>query len=675
VTALRTGAAWRARQAARCECAPSCERLPLWWGDQRIGSVEAEFVERLAAPELLLAGDGGWRGAGDAPMPLGPATQLLERIVADQRRIIEVVTGRPAAETPQVWALYKEVQDYYDAGMRVPDDVTLLFADDNWGNIRRLPQPGARRAGGYGVYYHFDYVGGPRNYKWINTNPIERVWQQMKLAWDHGADRLWIVNVGDIKPMEFPTSFFLDMAWDADGMTLARMESYARHWAEEQFGAAHAAQAGSLLTRYGQLIGRRKPELLDASTYDLGSGEWARVIGEWEALRSDAEELEKVMTPARRGAYFELVLHPILAAENLHRLYFAVARNHAHAEQGRASANRLADEAELLFRRDGEIRRRYEVDTAGGKWTQMMSQTHIGYTGWQQPPRDVMPEVRRIALPAEAAMSVADAPLAFSAAAWSTGEIRIYNRGSAPFEVRASASADWLRLGSAQLTVGAEASLPVWIDRARAPLGLHRAEVTLAASTGETARVGVSIDNNLPAAGSGFVERDGRIAIEAAHHDEAFAGTGRWLTIPNLGRTLSALTFVPAKLGAVERPGASSPHLEYRIWLKAGGPVELRVFASPGLDFRGLGLQRYAVSIDGGAPHIVNPLAGENERQWNRAVADAVRIGTTRFDIATGGAHRIRLWPVDPGLVFQRLVLQRGGADPTYLGPPESARR
>ncbi|MGH1556800.1 glycosyl hydrolase 115 family protein [Caulobacter segnis] len=132
----------------------------------------------------------GMRGDGDEPMAEGAATQLLEKVVTDQRQIIADVTGKPADQTPQVWALYKEVQDYYDHGMRVPDDVTLLFSDDNWGQIRRLPVAGKDklpRAGGYGVYYHFDYVGGPRNYKWINTNQAAKVWQQMDLAYERGA--------------------------------------------------------------------------------------------------------------------------------------------------------------------------------------------------------------------------------------------------------------------------------------------------------------------------------------------------------------------------------------------------------------------------------------------------------------------------------------------------------
>jgi hypothetical protein len=343
----------------------------------------------------------GMRGDGDEPMTQGTAIPLLERIVADQRAIIADVTRRPAAETPQVWALYKEVQDYYDAGMRVPDDVTLLFSDDNWGNLRRLPAPGARRAGGYGVYYHFDYVGGPRNYKWINTTQIARVWEQLHLAYAHGVDRLWIVNVGDIKPMEFPTSFFLDYAWNPDAWPLERLADYPREWAARQFGPDHAAQIGDLLTRYALYAARRKPELIDADTYSLDAwNEWPRVVAEWDVLEQEATLLQGRLPAEYRDAYFELVLHPILANANLHRLYYAVARNRraAHAGDGE-SARRFADEAGRLFARDREIRRIYEEDIAGGRWTDMMAQTHIGYTSWQQPDADRLPDLLRGADP------------------------------------------------------------------------------------------------------------------------------------------------------------------------------------------------------------------------------------------------------------------------------------
>jgi hypothetical protein len=384
---MRAHVDWARHGQGPWDYTQNAERLRRFW---REGMERTQDQDRVVTI--------GMRGDGDEPMTQGTAIPLLERIVADQRAIIADVTHRPAAETPQVWALYKEVQDYYDAGMRVPDDVTLLFSDDNWGNIRRLPEPGARRAGGYGIYYHFDYVGGPRNYKWIDTTQIERVWEQMHLAWAHGVDRLWIVNVGDIKPMEFPTSFFLDYAWNPDAWPIERLADYPRLWAARQFGEAHAAEIGDLLTRYAIHAARRKPELLDADTYR--ADEWPRVVGAWDALERQATALRDRLPPEYRDAYFELVLHPIMANANLHRLYFAVARNRRAARAGRVGeANALADEAERFFARDREIRRIYEEETAHGRWTGMMAQTHIGYTGWQQPAADRMPEVRRAADP------------------------------------------------------------------------------------------------------------------------------------------------------------------------------------------------------------------------------------------------------------------------------------
>jgi hypothetical protein len=192
-------------------------------------------------------------------------------VVADQRAILQEVTGQDPATIPQLWALYKEVQDYYDQGMHVPDDVTLLFADDNWGNIRRLPAPGAApRQGGYGVYYHYDYVGGPRSCKWLNTNQISRVWEQMHLAYEHGADRVWLVNVGDLKPMELPTEFFLDYAWNPEAWPVERMAEYTALWAGVQSGRRRAADIATLLDRYTKYNARRKPELLPQSGIPVG---------------------------------------------------------------------------------------------------------------------------------------------------------------------------------------------------------------------------------------------------------------------------------------------------------------------------------------------------------------------------------------------------------------------
>ncbi|HTN40841.1 MAG TPA: glycosyl hydrolase 115 family protein, partial [Asticcacaulis sp.] len=295
----------------------------------------------------------GMRGDGDEPMSEGTATQLLEGIVADQRKIITDVTGKPADQTPQVWALYKEVQDYYDHGMKVPDDVTLLFSDDNWGQIRRLPEPGKARAGGYGVYYHFDYVGGPRNYKWLNTNQIEKVWQQMDLAYDSGADRLWIVNVGDIKPVEYPLSFFMDMAWNPKAMTPDALKAYPAKWAGQQFGQAHAAEIGEILTRYSQYNARKKPELITADSFDINS--LSDMELDYGVLAQRTQTLDKTLPASAKDAYFQIVEYPTVASANLYSLYYNTALNHLAAMEGSPRANLLADIVEKKFQTDKDL--------------------------------------------------------------------------------------------------------------------------------------------------------------------------------------------------------------------------------------------------------------------------------------------------------------------------------
>jgi hypothetical protein len=339
----------------------------------------------------------GMRGDGDEPMSRETATALLERIVKDQRQIIEEVTGKPASETPQLWALYKEVQDYYDRGMRVPDDVTLLLCDDNWGNIRKLPKLNEKpRKGGYGIYYHFDYVGGPRNYKWLNTNPIPRVWEQMHLAWEYNAKEIWIVNVGDIKPMEFPISFFLDYAWNPEKIGADDLQKYTEQWAAAQFGNKYAKEIADLISEYGKYNGRRKPELLDANTYSLENyNEAQRVTDDYDNLLTKAEKINSDLPAQYKDAFFQLVLHPVKAYANLQGLYTTVAKNKEAYSKKYAAANEYADKAKQLYINDSLISLQYH-QLANGKWNHMMDQTHIGYTYWQQPNKQKMPEVRYV---------------------------------------------------------------------------------------------------------------------------------------------------------------------------------------------------------------------------------------------------------------------------------------
>ncbi len=291
----------------------------------------------------------GLRGANDTPMIPGgtpeQSAELLKTIIADQRQIISEAINPDPSKVPQMWCPYKEVLEYYDRlGLRVPDDVTILWTDDNWGNIRRLPSAEERNhSGGAGIYYHFDYVGGPRNYKWINTNPLPKIWEQMNLALDYGADRIWIVNVGDLKPLEFPMSFFLAFAWEGKQMTKERMSEFAQQWSAQQFGPEHAGEIGEFLSKYGKLNGLRKQELLEPTTFSLVNyNEADNIVAQYQKLVEQEEKMSAELPEDARDAFFELVLHPTKAAAQVTELYVAAAKNKLYAEQGRAATNDMA---------------------------------------------------------------------------------------------------------------------------------------------------------------------------------------------------------------------------------------------------------------------------------------------------------------------------------------------
>lgn len=340
----------------------------------------------------------GMRGDGDEPMSEESNVALLQKIVKDQREIISKVTGKKAEKVPQVWALYKEVQDYYDKGMRVPDDITLLLSDDNWGNVRKLPDLNApKRKGGYGMYYHFDYVGGPRNYKWINVSQVQRIWEQMNLTYQYGVDKIWIVNVGDLKPMEYPISFFLDMAWNPNRFNADNLLQHTEEWSAQQFGEKYAKESARLINLYTKYNRRVTPELLNEKTYSLENyNEFETVVNDYRNLVIDAMRLYNVIPNNYKDAFDQLVLFPINACSNLYEIYFAVAKNHYYAEKQDVKANYWADKAKECFERDSLLTVHYNENISGGKWAHMMDQIRIGYTNWQQPQRSVMPPVEYI---------------------------------------------------------------------------------------------------------------------------------------------------------------------------------------------------------------------------------------------------------------------------------------
>jgi hypothetical protein len=672
------------------------------WNYQTNKTVLKEFwkkgIQNMGINESIVTI--GMRGDGDEPMSEESNIALLERIIKNQREILTEVTGKDVTTIPQLWALYKEVQDYYDLGMRVPEDVTLLLCDDNWGNIRRLPKPGdKKRTGGYGIYYHFDFVGGPRSYKWLNTNQIPRIWEQMHLAYQHGVDRIWIVNVGDIKPMELPISFFLEYAWNADKWDAKQLTNYIHTWAEQQFAGEYREFIAEILSKYTKYNGRRKPELLDPDTYSLiHYREAETVVAEYNELAEKAEQIYQLLPGPYKDAYYQLVLYPVKACANLNDLYVTVGKNLLYAKQGRAATNDLANKAKELFARDAEYSHYYNEIMANGKWNHMMDQTHIGYTYWQQPDKNSMPEVKKIDLAAKADMGVAIEgsdlwwPAEKNAAILPEFDpylrqsyyIELFNRGKNPFDFTAQSEAPWLVINPEQGEIEKESRLWVSIDWQKAPQGKANSSVTITGPQNNRVVIQIVIHN--PAtpkreALKGFIESDGFISMEANHYSrEVKAAPVYWQCIPDLGRTLSAMTPFPV-VSPRQTPAGGSPHLEYDVHLFREGKVTVHAYLSPTQNIYHTEGLCYAVSFDDQPPQMVNIHINDTipdwryPPSWNQAVSNNIKITSSEHVIKNPGEHILKFWMVDPAVVLQKLVIEIDEIKSCYLGPPESFNR
>ncbi len=647
-----------------------------------------EGIERTKDYEKIITL--AMRGDGDEPMSQEANIALLEKIVADQRRIIAEKINPDLSAVPQVWALYKEVQGYYERGMRVPDDVILLWCDDNWGNLRRLPTAQERqRAGGAGIYYHFDYVGGPRNYKWLNTVPITKVWEQMNLAWQYDANRIWVVNVGDLKPMEFPIEFFLTLAWDPSRWPKERIAEYTRSWAQREFGPAHAAEIADIVARYTKYNGRRKPELIDPTTFNLVDYHEAdRVLAEWRAVTTQAETIYAKLPENARDAFYQLVLHPTKASAIVTELYITAGRNRLYAEQKRAATTTWPRESGPCSSRTrpvpllqpGDGRRQMEPHDGPDahrlhQLAAASSETHAGGQGnrraragpdGRRGRRLDVRMARRFRCPsASDVRCVQPAATLYRRIQSRAGAFRVHRLCHRPLDCaqrharndrKGAAAVGEHRLGQGPRRIG----LRDGDNRSRRRRNSH-------------SRGGVVPSRR---AGAGFprsVRRGRRLRL---HRGRALQRKGRRRDGP-LGedRGLWADRLIHDGLlpaSASVDPPDGSPRLEYRMYLFRSGPVEVISTIAPTLNFvPGRGL-RFAVSFDDEAPQVVTAVpegfnADNGNRNWEASVRDNCRRLKSTHTIESPGYHTLKVWMVDPAVVLQKIVIDTGGLRPSYL--------
>ncbi len=660
------------------------------WVREKFGNYNHQFYEKVF--ELLLRLKANylwpamWNNAFNDDDPLNPK-------LADEYGIVMGTSHHePMMRAQQEWKRYgKGAWDY-----AVNDEVLRAFWTEGVRRNREYENPTAeerKRSGGAGVYYHFDYVGGPRSYKWLNTVPITKIQEQMNLAYRYGANRIWIVNVGDLKPMEFPTEFFLNFAWNPERWPAQRLDDYTEQWAEREFGPEHAAAIAEIIAKYTKYNGRRKPELLEPTTYSLVNYREAdTVLADYQRLAKQAEEIYNALPAEKKDACFQLVLYPVKASAVLNELYITVGKNRLYAVQGRASTNDLAERARELFRADEQLARYYNETMSGGKWNHLMDQTHIGYTFWNQPVRNAMPAIQEIQVPAPSEMGVS---VEGSPASWPDGPgqptlppqnvydrqpryFEIFNRGQTPFMFTAEASEPWLRVSATHGTVTREQRVWINVQWGDVPPGATSGSISIAGTGDRKIVMTVPIVNPAvprPDELEGFVETDGCVSIEAEHFTRVVETKAvQWKQIPDFGRTLSAMTTFPVAAPSQILSSAAA-RLEYRMYLFHDGPVGVDVYVAPTQNFQpGTGF-RYGISFDDEKPQVINVHADYSQVEWERSVKDGVRVLTSKHVIGQPGYHVLKLWAIDPGLVIEKLVVNTGGVRPSYLGPPESFRR
>jgi hypothetical protein len=666
----------------------------------------------------------GMRGFGDLPLTEDTNIALLEQVIGNQTEILQSTFNlTDVSSIPQIWALYKEVEGYYDDGLRVPDYITLLWSDDNWGNIRRFPTAEERnRTGGAGVYYHVDYVGDPRDYKWITSSQIEKIHQQMSLAIDRKADRLWILNVGDLKPYERETEFFLNFGWNSTRWTPSTIQTYVPQWAAREFdlSQADAALVSNIVANLTRWNARRKPELLNATTYSVFNYREAEtVVSDWNKLEAASTSMYNKLSSAMQPAFFQLVHHPVIASSNMGRMYIAAGQNNMRASQARLSTNQLADTVETLFEKDFDIETQYHT-ILDGKWNHMMDQTHLGYFYWQQPMTNSMPLVSRVQSKKQVLAGVMRIVPEGTLGAWPGDNSNqcaqgyscgpptvtldnfspISNRyfdvgagGPAPFTFTATSNVPWLTLTPAKGSISPDApeqrvfaSVNDW---SKLSAGANNAQITFVATAKGQPSLSVSAvfvaTKNTPASGfKGFVEGTGVISIEAAHATRKSTVQGiSWTELQGLGKTLSGLTPLPDfdnnfAVGA-------GPTLEYDFFNfnTNGGNVNVIVYMSPQLNSAtDSNPAAFSVQLDSQSAVKVTPIPssvpGGLPNGWTTNdgwVANSIILSSTQFKGVSPGAHTLKLSAITATVVIQKIVIDVGGLQPSYLGPPESIRQ
>ncbi|MFJ1649497.1 glycosyl hydrolase 115 family protein [Streptomyces sp. NPDC088258] len=621
--------------------------------------------------------------------------RLLETVIEDQRRLLVDVLGEERGQgAPQIFVPYKEVLPLYDDGLRLPEDITLIWSDDSYGHLRRFPdEQELRRSGGHGLYYHSSYWSPPsRSYLWMSSTPPAQMRNELRKAWERGIRTLWVNNVGPVKPLEQDIELFLRCAWEAGKeTTTADTTGFLADWVDRTFSGGHGARVAAILQDYAQLNNVRKVEQLTSRVFSQTAygDEFGRRLAHLRRLYDDVNEILAALPGGERDAFMQLVALKVHAAYLTNaQFYFADRSTLAH-EQGKLPA---ADHYFDLSRRFDAWRRalvqHYNTVMSEGRWQDIMTPD-----AFPPPAAAQYPAARPALTLAEPGLGVitwgertpgTEPQLTFSAHGTRTKWIEVFNTGAGTLDYTLTADR-WIDLPDTTGRVRTERRLPVRVPRSAATDG-RQGHITVHSPTdGRTVTITVNVEPAAPQLACPrpcFPEADGHVSLPAAATTVRTEGTElNWVEVDRLARGHGSLLearrrpTVDATSAATHPPRATvcAPVAEYDIHLTTAGAHLLEVHRTPTLN--STGRLRLSAQFDDRPPVVVeSAITDEYRSTWSRAVVEDVERLHLRLPWAEPGHHTLRLRALDEDVAVSHLVVHTAEPRRTALGPPTSRR-
>ncbi|WP_198680017.1 glycosyl hydrolase 115 family protein [Aureibaculum luteum] len=672
----------------------------------------------------------GMRGEHDSPMIVGEdntdaQVSLLEQVIADQRAILNKYS-KNGVDKPQAFVPYKEVLHYYQSGLKLPEDITLVWTDDNYGYIRQLSNPDEQsRSGGAGVYYHTSYWGRPHDYLWLNsTNPV-LMWEEMSKAYEFKSQDLWILNCGDIKPHEYSIELFLDMAWNMNDFKKNKdISKHQTSWASREFGAKNATSISNLMHSYYTLAFKRRPEFMawsqvepvtksnptEFTQYHYGD-EVSQRITDYQNLINDATAIKSKISKEQQDAFYQLVYYPVIGAANLNHKWLYAYKNKFLATQGRQSAMDFGDKSALAYKAIIKETNYFNKTMKNGKWDHIMSMAprHLpvfSKPSYTAPTQSKIPELGlalesyQMEVNNSVINSYADVLPVFNSYTKNSYFLDVFLKGNGELTWQAKPKADWIKISKVDGKLNKnnlEERLWVTIDWEKVPKGEAKKEAPLGhdyqlippsykvnsaidfISNDTIITVGVSVFNpKLEALNNykGFIEDKGFVSINAENYSRKNDGKeAKWEIYHGLGYSDNVSVALPRTAKSqitIENIVKNSPVLEYDFYTFNFGDVNVNVQAIPTHAFfkdRGV---RCAVSIDDAEPVLLDFQTFGRSDNWKKNVLKNATIQVGKQVVNKAGKHTLKIWMVDPGVMLDQILIDLGGWKNSYAFPQET---